>query len=174
MDFSLPKSLEVLERTPEVLHRMLHGLSEDWTSPNEGEGTWSVFDVVGHLIQGDKTDWLVRARIILSDQSDKTFEPFDRFAQFESSKGKTLDQLLHEFREVRQASIGTLRGLKISEADLTKTGTHPTFGTVTLRQLLATWVVHDLDHIAQISRIMAKQYKEEAGPWIDFLRILKS
>ncbi|WP_247234063.1 DinB family protein [Telluribacter sp. SYSU D00476] len=174
MDFSLPHSLEVLERTPEVLHRMLHGISEDWTSPNEGEGTWSVFDVVGHLIHGDKTDWLVRTRIILSDQNTKTFDPFDRFAQFETSKGKTLDQLLHEFRELRQVNIERLRKLNITEADLAKTGIHPTFGTVTLRQLLATWVVHDLNHIAQISRIMAKQYTEEVGPWIDFLRILKS
>jgi uncharacterized damage-inducible protein DinB len=173
MIFSLPKSLEVLERTPEVLYLMLHDLSQDWTSNNEGEGTWSVFDVIGHLIHGDKTDWLVRAEIILSNESNKMFEPFDRFAQLEMNKGKNLGELLNEFKEVRKSSIDKLRNLRLSEADLMKTGIHPTFGEVTLGQLLATWVVHDLDHIAQISRVMAKQYKDEVGPWIDFIRILK-
>jgi uncharacterized damage-inducible protein DinB len=173
MNFCLTKSLEILERTPDVLYMMLHHISEDWTSKNEGEGTWSVFDVLGHLIHGDKTDWLVRAEIILSDQTNKMFEPFDRFAQFEANKGKNLGQLLNEFKETRKASIEKLNNLQLTDADLVKTGIHPTFGEVTLSQLLATWVVHDLDHIAQISRVMAKQYKDAVGPWINFLRILK-
>jgi uncharacterized damage-inducible protein DinB len=152
---------------------MLNNISPEWTFNNEGEGTWSVFDVVGHLIHGDKTDWLARAEIILSDRNTKRFEPFDRFAQFENSKDKTLDQLLIEFKETSKANIEKLRTLQIADEDLNKTGIHPTFGEVTLRQLLATWVVHDLDHIAQISRVMAKQYKDAVGPWIEFLRILK-
>lgn len=173
MNFSLTKSLEILERTPDVLYLMLHNISEDWTSNNEGEETWSVFDVIGHLIHGDKTDWLVRAEIILSDRSDKMFEPFDRFAQFETSKHKNFNQLLIELKETRKASIEKLRNLQLTDADLMKTGIHPTFGEVTLSQLLATWVVHDLDHVAQISRVMSKQYKDAVGPWINFLRVLK-
>ena len=173
MDFSLPKSLQILERTPDVLYSMLHDLSVDWTTNNEGEGTWSVFDIVGHLIHGEKTDWVVRAKIILSDGSNKSFEPFDRFAQYETSKGKTLEQLLAVFQQARRANLEMVRGWNLTEADLHKTGIHPTFGEVTLRQLLATWVAHDLNHIAQMARVMAKQYKEEVGPWIDFLGILK-
>lgn len=173
MDFSLPKSLELLERTPEVLSYLLRGLSDEWTSANEGENTWSAYDVVGHLIHGDQTDWLIRAELILSDHPDKRFAPFDRFAQFEASAGKSLNQLLDEFKAVRAANVATLRGLNLSSQDLTKTGLHPTFGMVTLAQLLATWVVHDLDHLSQISRVMAKQYKAQVGPWIEFLKILR-
>jgi hypothetical protein len=172
MEFSVTKSIEILERTPETLRHLLDTISRDWTSTNEGEQTWSAYDVIGHLIHGDKTDWLTRTELILSNKVDKEFKPFDRFAQFENNKGKSLTQLLTEFKEIRIANIEKLRKLNISASDLNKTGIHPTFGKVTLSQLLSTWVVHDLDHISQISRVMAKQYKNEVGPWIEFLKIL--
>ena len=172
--FSIDRTIEILEQTPETLIRLVGGISDFWTANNEGGDTWSVFDVVGHLIHGDKTDWLVRTIVILSEDSNKEFTPFDRFAQFETSKGKTLTQLLHEFKLVRTENVKRLKSLEIMTNDLTKTGIHPIFGNVTLSQLLSTWAVHDLNHIAQISRIMAKQYKTETGPWIEFLKILKS
>jgi uncharacterized damage-inducible protein DinB len=173
MQYSVNKSIEILERTPSTLIQMLDGLSEDWTSNNEGGDTWSAYDVLGHLIHGDRTDWLPRAELILSDNDEKKFKPFDRFAQFEESKGKSLNQLLLEFKEIRRLNVEKLLKLNISENDLTKTGIHPTFGTVTLSQLLSCWVVHDLDHISQVSRVMAKQYKSEVGPWIEYLKILR-
>ncbi len=173
MKFSIHQSIEILERTPIVLQNLLQGLSAEWTSNNEGGETWSAYDVIGHLIHGDKTDWLTRAELILSDNAEKQFQPFDRFAQFENSKGKTLKQLLSDFAEVRNANIKRLKSLNITERDLKKTGVHPTFGEVTLSQLLSTWIVHDLDHISQIARVLAKQYKNEVGPWIEFLKILK-
>ena len=173
MNFSLDRTLEILERTPGTLTHLTKGLSPFWITATEGENTWSAFDVVGHLIHGDKTDWLVRAKIILSDSADKNFQPFDRFAQFEISKNKTFEQLLEDFKTIRAESLAGLKKLNITEKDLAKTGIHPTFGPVTLSQLLSTWAVHDLDHTAQIARIMAKQYKEETGPWIEFLKILK-
>ena len=172
MAFSLKRSVEILERTPDVLYTMVYGISDDWTQHNEGGETWSVFDVVGHLIHGEKADWVTRAEIILSENPDKKFAPFDRLAQFEESKGKTLSQLLDEFERVRKDNISWLKALKLSEADLDKKGMHPKLGEVTLRNLLATWVVHDLTHIAQVTRVMAKQYKEEMGPWPEFFRIL--
>lgn len=173
MHFSLEKSLELLERTPDVLIRLTEGLSPEWTLTNEGPDTWSVFDVVGHLIHGEKTDWVPRAEIILSDKHDKTFPPFDRFAQAELSKGKNLTQLLHDFKIARTDSLHQLKALKITAADLSKTGVHPSLGEVTLAQLLSTWVVHDLDHISQIARVMAKQYQSKTGPWIAYLKILR-
>ncbi|MFN8356159.1 MAG: DinB family protein [Spirosomataceae bacterium] len=173
MKFSVTQALEILERTPQSLEVLLSDLSEEWTTQNEGEDTWSAYDVIGHLIHGDKTDWLERVRLILSDEADKTFVPFDRFAQFENSKGKSLTQLLAEFKEVRVNNIHQLRQLNLQEVTLQKRGIHPTFGEVTLSQLLATWVVHDLDHLSQISRVMAKQYSDEVGPWIAFLKILR-
>jgi uncharacterized damage-inducible protein DinB len=172
MNFSLDKTIEILEKTPDAISQLTHGLSTAWIKTNEGENTWSVFDVVGHLLHGDKTDWINRIKIILSESGDKHFEPFDRFAQFETSKGKTCEQLVNEFRTIRKENLDTLKSLNITEKDFMKTGIHPTFGTVTLQQLLATWLVHDLDHISQITRIMAKQYKEETGPWIAFLKII--
>jgi len=173
MKFNLPQAIEVLERTPIVLDTLLHGLSTEWTTNNEGGDTWSPYDVMGHLIHGEKTDWTQRMEIILSQGDNKTFASFDRFAQFEESKGKTLTQLLDEFKTAKQYNLAILKSKNLTGSDLTKTGTHPMFGTVTLEQLLATWVAHDLNHIAQISRVMAKQYKEEVGPWIEYLRILK-
>lgn len=172
--FSIDRTIEILEQTPETLIHLTSGLSDFWTKSNEGIDTWSVFDVVGHLLHGDKTDWLVRTKIILSNSYEKQFKPFDRFAQLETSKGKTLLELLNEFKLVRAENVRQIKSFEITTNDLTKAGMHPTFGAVTLGQLLSTWAVHDLDHIAQISRIMSKQYKEETGPWIEFLTILKS
>lgn len=174
MNFELEKSIEMLERTPDVLIDMLGGLSEDWTSATEGEQTWSAYDVVGHLVHGEKTDWIPRTEVILSGEPERRFEPFNRFAQFEESHGKSLQDLLTEFKQLRQKNLAHLRSKRITSKDLRETGTHPAFGEVTLSQLLATWVVHDLNHIAQISRVMAKHYKDDVGPWIEYLRILKS
>lgn len=173
MHFDLEKSIEILERTPDVLNVLLRGIADDWVLSNEGGETWSAYDVVGHLIHGERTDWIARMEIILSDQPNKTFARFDRFAQFEESKGKPLSQLLDEFSKVRTENIELLRSKKLTRNDLNKVGTHPSFGEVTLEQLLATWVAHDLNHIAQVSRVMAKQYKEAVGPWIEYLRILQ-
>ena len=145
----------------------------DWTYVNEGGETWTVYDILGHLIHGEKTDWIPRAEIILSENTDKTFKPFDRFAQFEDSEGKSLNQLLDEFKILRRKNIAHLLSKKITGKNLEEKGIHPAFGEVNLSQLLATWVVHDLNHIAQISRVMAKQYKAETGPWIAYLSILQ-
>lgn len=170
--FSIEKSLEILERTPGVLCQLLDGLSEDWKMVNEGKDTWSPYDIVGHLIHGEKTDWIPRMEIILSSSNNKTFKPFDRFAQFENSKGKTLNQLLKEFTLLRAENISKLKNHDCNKWDLQKTGNHPALGETTLQQLIATWVVHDLNHIAQIARVMANQYKNEVGPWIEYLKIL--
>ncbi len=173
MDFTIKKSIEILERTPDVLDTMLRNISVDWTKNNEGEDTWSVYDIIGHLIHGEKTDWIPRTEIILSDKPDKTFVPFDRFAQFKESQGKSLKQLLTEFKRLRKKNIRLLLSKKITDKNLEEKGIHPAFGEVTLSQLLSTWVVHDLNHIAQISRVMAKQYKAEVGPWVEYLKILR-
>lgn len=172
MNFNLTTSIEILERTPQTLTSLLSGISSEWIQNNEGEETWSPFDVMGHLIHGEKTDWMVRTEIILSDGSDKIFAPFDRFAQFEDSKGKTISQLLEEFESLRKQNLIALKSKNLTSADLKKTGIHLVLGEVTLQQLLAAWVVHDLGHIAQICRVMAKQYKSEVGPWYQFLPIL--
>lgn len=173
MQFSINKSIEILERTPHVLILLTNKLSADWTMNNEGGETWSVFDVMGHLIHGEKTDWIPRIEIILSTGAQKEFEPFDRFAQFEESKGKSLEQLLSEFLTAREWSLKKLKGFNLTKDDFNKTGIHPKFGAVTLSQLMAAWVVHDLDHISQISRVMAKQYKEPSGPWVEYMKILR-
>ena len=172
MKFDLVKTISVLERTPAVINTFLNGLSEEWTLQNEGENTWSPYDVLGHLVHGEKTDWIPRISIILNDDHDKTFEPYDRFAQFEMNKGKTLDELLVDFETLRKFNISYLKSRNLSENELTLKGNHPELGPVTISQLLAAWVVHDLGHIAQISRVMAKQYKEEVGPWPKYLTIL--
>lgn len=172
MKFDLEKSIPILERTPKVLSILLTGLSEDWTHKNTGENTWSVFDVIGHLIHGEKTDWIPRAKIILDPKCNKNFEPFDRFAQFEISKDKTLFQLINEFEILRKENIKILKNLEITPETLILTGIHPEFGKVTLEQLLATWLTHDLNHISQITCIMAKQFKQEAGPWVKYIKAL--
>ena len=162
----------ILERTPATLKALLHGLPDPLVLTNEGDGTWSVFDVVGHLIYGEKTDWIPRARLILEHGETRPFDTFDRFAQFAESKGKTLDALLDEFAALRRGNLQQLAAMTLTEAALDRRGTHPAFGAVTLRQLLATWVAHDLDHIAQIVRVMARQYSEAVGPWRAYLRIV--
>lgn len=172
MKYSLEESYEILKRTPVVLKALLSGIHDDWVMNNEGPETFSPYDVVGHLIHGEKTDWTARAKLILEFGLSKPFEPYDRFAQYEESRGKTLQQLLDEFEKIRAGNTGWLKSLNLTEADLDKKGMHPKLGEVTLRNLLATWVVHDLTHIAQITRVMAKQYKEEMGPWPEFFRIL--
>ena len=172
MQFNLDKSYQVLEKTPAVLKTLLTGISDDWVMSNEGPETFSPYDVIGHLIHGEKTDWRDRATIILEHGESKTFTPYDRFAQFAESKGKTLPQLLAEFEVLRKANLDWLKSLQLTPADLDKTGMHPELGRVTLRQLLSTWVVHDLTHIAQVARVMAKQHKEEIGPWVEYFRIM--
>ena len=172
MKFELNKAIPILERTPKVLKNLLENLSEEWTYANEGENTWSPYDVIGHLIHGEKTDWMVRAEIILGNKGVKEFEPFDRFAQFENSKGKTLKALLEEFETLRKENLKILRSKNISEKDLRLEGIHPELGVVTLSQLLSAWMVHDLGHIAQISRVLAKQYKNEVGLWTKYMTIL--
>lgn len=172
MKFKLHEAIEILSRTPSVLEILLTGLPEDWIISNEGEESWSPFDIVGHYIHGEKTDWIPRMEIILGDATNKTFTPFDRFAQFENSIGKNLNQLLSEFKELRKENLLRLSSADLSEADLDKEGIHPHFGKVTLRQLLSTWVVHDLAHINQISRVLAKQYKDEIGPWIEYFSVI--
>lgn len=152
---------------------MLDGLSADWSNANEGENTWSPFDVVGHLIYAEHTNWVPRVELILSDRPDKTFAAFDRFAQLKISEGKTLRQLLDEFKIVRAKNVAVLKSKQLSNADLQRTGIHPQFGEVTLRQLLATWTAHDMTHLAQIVRVMAKQYKDEVGPWAVNLKVLR-
>jgi hypothetical protein len=172
MQLDLREGIMVLERTPAALRILLGGLPEAWTTPNEGPGTWSPFDVVGHLIHGERTDWIPRARIILAQGADRRFEPFDRFAQLRESAGRPLDELLEEFARLRAGNLSTLRAWTLGEAELALEGEHPALGRVTLRQLLATWVVHDLGHIAQIARVMAKQYRDETGAWRAYLPIL--
>nr|WP_299174499.1 DinB family protein [uncultured Allomuricauda sp.] len=173
MKFNLEESIQILAKTPLIISNLLKGLPEAWVMTNEGGDTWSPFDVVGHLIHGEKTDWIPRTLIILSETENKAFEPFDRFAQFKNSKGKNLEQLLLEFSELRIENLKKLKALPIDEMTLVKTGVHPEFGPVTLKQLLAAWVVHDLGHINQISRVLAKNYKVESGPWPKYLAILQ-
>jgi hypothetical protein len=173
MNFTIEKSIEILERTPKVLDSMLQNISNDWTSKNEGGETWSVYDIVGHLIHGERTDWVPRAKIILSKKKNKKFEVFDRFAQFEESKGKSFPDLLDDFKKIRKKNIRYLRSKEFTKDDLQMKGIHPAFGEVTLTQLFAAWVVHDLNHIAQVCRVIAKQYKEDTGPWPVYLKILQ-
>lgn len=172
MEFELDQATAVLQSTPSVLEAWLGNLPPEWVHASEGEETWTPFDIVGHLIHGEKTDWIPRAEIILSDREIRQFEPFDRFAMFADSAGKSMQELLDTFAELRQQSLDRLRALEISETDLDKTGVHPDLGTVTLRQLLATWVAHDLNHLGQIAKVMARQYRPEVGPWKEFLGIL--
>lgn len=172
MEFDLTKSLQILESTPVVLEDLLQDISDDWTMHNEGEETWSPYDIIGHLIHGEQTDWIVRAEIILY-KVDKKFIPFDRFAQFKESEGKDLQQLLKEFQELRKSNIEKLKSFNLTDDDLNKPGIHPELGEITLRQLLSTWTIHDLTHISQITRVMAKQYKEAVGPWTKYFSVLQ-
>ena len=172
MEFQLEQAKDVLQRTPAMLKSLLRDLPDNWVVHNEGPGTWSPFDVVGHLIHGEETDWIPRARIILEDGENRSFEPFDRFAMFEKSKGKSLGELLDTFERLRGENLRQLEQMSLTPELLTKRGKHPELGIVTLSELLATWVVHDLGHIAQIVRVMSKQYGNAVGPWRTYLSIL--
>lgn len=172
MEFDLAAGTAILERTPLALRAMLAGLSPSWTDATEGPKTWSPYDIVGHLIHGERTDWIPRAGIILAQGPKRRFTPFDRFAQFEESRGKSLANLLDELTQLRAENLRTLAGWHLTDAQLALEGEHPELGTVTLRQLLAAWVTHDLGHIAQSARVMAKQYRETIGPWRAYLTIV--
>ena len=172
MDFDLAEGTAVLERTPRTLRAMLDGLSPAWTDATEGPETWSAYIIVGHLIHGERTDWIPRARIILEQGENRRFTPYDRFAQLRESRGKSLEALLDEFARLRAENLATLSEWRLSEEQLALGGEHPELGPVTLRELLATWVAHDLGHIAQTTRVMAKQYREAVGPWREYLPVL--
>ena len=170
--FVMEEASAILARTPATLDVLLRGLPDQWISAHEGGETWSPFDVVGHLIHGERTDWLPRAKMILEHGETRAFDKFDRFAQFTVSEGRTLVSLLDEFATLREEKLAELAALGLSEADLDRRGRHPELGVVTLRELLATWVAHDLDHVVQIARVLARQYSDEVGPWKAYLRII--
>jgi len=172
-EFSLADTVTILGRTPATLNALLRGLPDAWVYCNEGKDTWSAFDIVGHLVCGERTDWMPRARIILENGEARPFDPFDRFAQSRESQDKTLEQLLDEFARLRRENLAALQAFNLQPEDLIRRGTHPALGVVTLSQLLATWAVHDLTHVHQLSRVMAHRYGEEVGPWNAYLGVLK-
>jgi hypothetical protein len=172
-EFSLDEAIAVLTRTPLTLNALLRGLPNIWVHRNEGKDTWSAFDVVGHLIFGERTDWMPRVRIILENDEARPFDPFDRFAQLQESQDKSLEQLLDDFARLRRENIAALQALNLQPEDLTRRGRHPALGVVTLSELLATWAVHDLTHLHQLSRVMAYQYREAVGPWSAYLGVLQ-
>ena len=172
MKFGVEKAVEVLRQTPYSLARMLEGLSDDWTASSGDRENWGPYDILGHLIHGEETDWIPRAEIILAQGENRTFVPFDRVAQFERSKGKSLDDLLTEFAYLRNVNLETLVRWELTPEQLALTGLHPELGEVTLEQLLATWVAHDLNHVSQVARKMAVKYSDEVGPWRAYLSIL--
>lgn len=172
MNFEIDKALTILHRTPSALRALLIDLPREFVNSDGDPENWRPFDVVGHLIEGERTDWLPRAQIILEEGEGRPFTPFDRFAQFERNAGKVLEELLDEFDELRRQNLEILESWQLTPADLEKSGQHPEFGPVTLKQLLATWVVHDVSHLAQVSRGLAEVYAEEVGPWQAYLPIL--
>jgi len=171
--FNLADALAVLTRTPIALDALLRGLPNVWVRCNEGKDSWSAFDIVGHLIVGERTDWVPRARIILENGEARPFDPLDRFAQVKESQGKSLEQLLEDFARLRKENLAALQALNLQPEDLNRRGKHPALGVVTLSELLATWAVHDLTHLHQLSRVMAHQYREVVGPWRAYLGVLK-
>ena len=172
MEHDLSDSISLLARTPAALDALLRDLPEAWSLRNEGENTWTAFDIVGHLIHGERTDWMPRAKTILESGDSRAFEPFDRWAQERENRGKSLVQLLDEFARLRSENLNELRALRLRPEQLALRGKHPALGTVTLSELLATWAVHDLTHLHQISRVMAHQYQEAVGPWRQYLGVL--
>ena len=173
MEHSLQHTISLLAHTPAALDALLRDLPETWTLRNEGEDTWSTFDVIGHLIHGERTDWMPKARMVLQFGETETFEPFDRWGHVRECQGKSLGQLLDEFARLRSENLDELRALNLRQEDLELRGRHPTFGAVTLSELLATWAAHDLTHLHQISRVMAYQYREAVGPWNGSLGVLQ-
>jgi len=172
MKFQLDDAIAILGRTPATLDAMLRGLPEAWLHANEGPETWSPFDVVGHLVAGERKDWVPRLRLILERGDSQPFEPFNRTAMFEESKGKTIAELLDTFATLRAQNVETVRALQLEPADYVRPGLHPSLGPVKLEQLLATWVTHDMTHLAQISRVIAKQFTDEVGPWREYIGVL--
>jgi hypothetical protein len=172
MGFDLEQTIALLSRTPSCLDALLQDLPESWTLANEGSKTWSPFDIVGHLIHGERTDWMARTRMILAQGENRTFDPFDRLAQERESQGKSIRELLDEFARLRSENLDSLRALNLQPADFSRRGRHPALGVVTLSELLATWAVHDLTHLHQLSRVMAYQYREVVGPWSAYLGVL--
>jgi hypothetical protein len=172
VNFSLELSIDVLRRTPAVLEALLRNVERPWARGTEGPDTFSPFDVVGHLIDGEETDWIPRARIILAQGANRRFEPYDRFRHWTRNKERTLESLLAEFARLRADNLELLQSWRLTEAQLDLRGEHPSLGPVTLRQLLASWVVHDLEHLAQAARVMAKQYRSQVGPWVPYLPVL--
>ncbi len=172
MKYQYEHGVEILRRTPATLAVLLRGLPEAWTTSTEGPNTWSAYDIVGHLLNAEETDWIERTRTILEHGEKRPFDPLNRTAMFEKYQGFSLDQLLAAFEQARAQNLATLSDLHITPEQLTSTGTHPALGTVTLSQLLATWVVHDLNHIGQIVEVMSRQYAEAVGPWSAYLAIL--
>jgi uncharacterized damage-inducible protein DinB len=173
MEHNLQHTIALLTHTPAALNTLLRDLPEDWTLRNEGENTWTVFDVIGHLVHGERTDWMARARTVLRFGETKEFEPFDRLGQKRESRGKSLGQLLDEFARLRSENLAELRQLNLQNEELARRGKHPALGTVTLSELLATWAAHDMTHLHQISRIMAHQYRDAVGPWSKYLGVLQ-
>jgi hypothetical protein len=171
--FSLDEAIVLLARTPASLNALLRGLPDIWVSRNEGNDTWSAFDIVGHLIVGERTDWMPRVRMILESGEARPFDPFDRFAQVKESRGQSLEQLLDEFGRLRSENLTALQAMNLQPEDLDRRGMHPALGVVTLSELLATWTVHDLTHLHQLSRVMAHQYCHAVGPWSAYLGVLK-
>lgn len=172
MEFSLNDGLPILRRTPSILRAWLLDLPESWVRSNEGPETWSPFDIVGHLIHGERTDWMERVQLILDQGDSRPFIPFDRFAQFEASRGRSLAELLDTFAELRDLNLTRLQSLRLEGKDFARPGRHPELGPVTLGQLLATWVAHDLNHLGQIARVMGRQYTDAVGPWVEYLPML--
>jgi hypothetical protein len=172
-EFNLTETIALLARTPATLDALLRGLPDTWIRSNEGKDSWSPYDIVGHLIAGERNDWMPRARIILESGEARPFDRFDRLAQQRESQGKSLDQLLDEFARLRKENLIALKALNLQPSDLSRRGTHPALGTVTLSQLLATWAVHDLTHLHQLSRVMAHQYRDAVGPWGIYLGVLQ-
>jgi len=173
MEQNLQYTISLLARTPAAINALLRDLPEAWTSQNEGENTWSAFDVVGHLINSERTNWMPRAKMLLQFGDTRAFEPFDRFSQVRQSEGKSLGDLLDEFARLRAENLSELRAMNLAQRDLERRGRHPALGVVTLSELLASWAAHDLTHLHQVSRIMAHQYREAVGPWSRFLGVLQ-
>jgi len=172
-EFNLAEAVAVLTRTPATLNALLRGLPNIWVRSNEGKDTWSAFDILGHLIFGERTDWMPRVRIILDSGESRLFDPFDRFAQLKESQEKSLEQLLDDFTHLRIENLAALHALNLRQEDLSRRGRHPALGVVTLSELLATWAVHDLTHLHQLCRVMARQYCDAVGPWSTYLGVLQ-
>ncbi|HEY6466054.1 MAG TPA: DinB family protein [Candidatus Acidoferrales bacterium] len=172
-EFNVGEAIAVLSRTPQTLNALLRGMPDIWVRRNEGNDTWTAFDIVGHLIVGERTDWMPRVRVIFEHGEARSFTPFDRFAQSKESESKSLEQLLEDFSSLRKNNLAGLQALNLQKEDFARRGTHPALGVVTLSELLATWAVHDLTHLHQLSRVMANQYREAVGPWNAYLGVLR-